>query len=82
MFRQATYNIPVAIWIPLEYPRLPPLVYVVPTSDMLVKPSKHVDPSGECSFEYMDNWRRKSEVRRPEITELATLTLCGGRDVA
>ncbi|KAB5596449.1 hypothetical protein CTheo_86 [Ceratobasidium theobromae] len=61
MFRQATYNIPVAIWIPLEYPRLPPLVYVVPTSDMLVKPSKHVDPSGECSFEYMDNWRRKSE---------------------
>jgi ESCRT-I complex subunit TSG101 len=61
-FRQATYNIPIAIWIPLEYPRLPPLVYVVPTSDMLVKSSKHVDPSGECSFEYLDNWRKKSEV--------------------
>ncbi|KAG9103682.1 hypothetical protein FRC06_008933 [Ceratobasidium sp. 370] len=63
-FRQATYNIPVAIWIPLEYPRLPPLVYVVPTSDMLVKSSKHVDPSGECTFEYLDNWRRKSEIER------------------
>ncbi|KAG8735244.1 hypothetical protein FRC12_018170 [Ceratobasidium sp. 428] len=60
-FRQATYNIPVAIWIPLEYPRSPPLVYVVPTNDMLVKASKHVDPSGECTFEYLDNWRRKSE---------------------
>ncbi|KAG9079435.1 hypothetical protein FS749_008535 [Ceratobasidium sp. UAMH 11750] len=60
-FRQATYNIPVAIWIPLEYPRLPPLVYVVPTSDMLVKSGKHVDPSGECTFEYLDNWRRKNE---------------------
>ncbi|QRV86671.1 vacuolar protein sorting-associated protein 23 [Ceratobasidium sp. AG-Ba] len=37
------------------------MVYVVPTSDMLVKSSKHVDPSGECSFDYLDNWRRKSE---------------------
>jgi ESCRT-I complex subunit TSG101 len=37
-------------------------VYVVPTNDMLVKSSKHVDPSGECSFEYLDNWRKKSEV--------------------
>ncbi|KAF8682609.1 UEV protein [Rhizoctonia solani] len=60
-FRQATYNIPIALWLPLEYPRLPPLVYVVPTSDMLVKSSKNVDPSGECAFEYLDNWRRKSE---------------------
>ncbi|CAE6460149.1 unnamed protein product [Rhizoctonia solani] len=60
-FRQATYNIPIAIWLPLEYPRLPPLVYVVPTSEMLVKASKNVDPSGECTFDYLDNWRRKSE---------------------
>ncbi|CCO28069.1 Tumor susceptibility gene 101 protein AltName: Full=ESCRT-I complex subunit TSG101 [Rhizoctonia solani AG-1 IB] len=60
-FRQATYNIPIAIWLPLEYPRLPPLVYVVPTSEMLVKSSKNVDPSGECTFDYLDNWRRKSE---------------------
>ncbi|CUA75000.1 Tumor susceptibility gene 101 protein [Rhizoctonia solani] len=60
-FRQATYNIPIAIWLPLEYPRLPPLVYVVPTSDMLVKSSRNVDPSGECTFDYLDNWRRKSE---------------------
>ncbi|CAE6516780.1 unnamed protein product [Rhizoctonia solani] len=60
-FRQATYNIPIAIWFPLEYPKLPPLVYVVPTSDMLVKSSKNVDPSGECTFDYLDNWRRKSE---------------------
>ncbi|KAL5635666.1 hypothetical protein ACGC1H_004462 [Rhizoctonia solani] len=60
-FRQATYNIPIAIWLPLEYPRLPPLVYVVPTSDMLVKSGRNVDPSGECTFDYLDNWRRKSE---------------------
>ncbi|KAG8941347.1 hypothetical protein FRC04_004593 [Tulasnella sp. 424] len=60
-FRQATYNIPVAIWITLNYPKEPPIAYVVPTSDMLVKPSQEVDLSGRCNTEYLQNWARKSE---------------------
>ncbi|KAG6879518.1 hypothetical protein C0992_001851 [Termitomyces sp. T32_za158] len=60
-FRGASYNIPVAIWLTREYPNQPPIVYVVPTNDMLIKPGKYLDVSGKCSIEYMQNWERKSE---------------------
>jgi len=62
-FRQASYHIPVAIWFIREYPRQPPIVYVVPTNDMLVKAGKYIDVSGRCTLEYMTLWKRKSEVR-------------------
>ncbi|PFH54388.1 hypothetical protein AMATHDRAFT_72876 [Amanita thiersii Skay4041] len=60
-FRHASYNIPIALWIPRDYPKLPPLAYVVPTNDMLVRPGKFVDVSGKCEPEYIRNWQRKSE---------------------
>ncbi|KAK0459689.1 UEV domain-containing protein [Desarmillaria tabescens] len=60
-YRDASYNIPVAIWLTREYPAQPPIVYVVPTSDMLVKAGKYIDVSGRCNIEYMQNWSRKSE---------------------
>ncbi|KAL5490480.1 STP22 [Sanghuangporus weigelae] len=60
-FRSASYNIPIAIWLVLSYPADPPLVYVVPTSDMLVRPSAQVDHSGKCSIDYITNWHRKPE---------------------
>ena len=68
-YRQSTYNIPIAIWITRDYPREPPIVYVVPTGDMLVKPGNHVDVSGRSNIEYMQNWERKSEVR-PSIASI------------
>ncbi|KAI0093626.1 UEV-domain-containing protein, partial [Irpex rosettiformis] len=61
-YRGTSYNIPIAIWISRDYPRQPPIAYVVPTSDMLVRASKYVDVSGRCSVEYLQNWQRKSEV--------------------
>ncbi|KZT26235.1 UEV-domain-containing protein [Neolentinus lepideus HHB14362 ss-1] len=60
-FRQASYHIPIAIWVAHDYPRQPPLVYVVPTSDMLVKAGKYMDVSGRCNIPYVQNWERKSE---------------------
>ncbi|KAK2466951.1 hypothetical protein APHAL10511_001209 [Amanita phalloides] len=60
-FRTVSYNIPMALWIPRDYPKLPPITYVVPTNDMLVKPSIYVDVSGRCNLEYLRNWERKSE---------------------
>ncbi|OJA21592.1 hypothetical protein AZE42_01678 [Rhizopogon vesiculosus] len=60
-FRAASYNIPIAVWLTKEYPRQPPIVYVVPTQDMLVRPSKHLDVSGRCSIEYIQHWEKKSE---------------------
>ncbi|KAI0362005.1 UEV-domain-containing protein [Trametes cingulata] len=60
-FRGASYNIPIAVWIPREYPRSPPIAYVVPTSDMLVRAGSDMDPSGRCLIEYVRNWERKCE---------------------
>ena len=61
-FRGSTYNIPIACWITFDHPREPPLTYVVPTSDMLVKPGKNVEVSGRCQLDYLKDWERKSEV--------------------
>lgn len=65
-YRNAQYNIPVAIWVTREYPRHPPIVYVVPSADLLVKASRSVDVSGRCNLEYMQHWERKSEVCRTD----------------
>ncbi|KAM5535230.1 hypothetical protein V8D89_011166 [Ganoderma adspersum] len=60
-FRGTAYNIPIATWLPRDYPRSPPIAFVVPTSDMLVRPSSEIDVSGRCSVQYVRNWERKSE---------------------
>ncbi|KAI0934374.1 hypothetical protein AcW1_005917 [Taiwanofungus camphoratus] len=60
-FRAVSYNIPIALWLTREYPRQPPIAYVVPTSDMLVKPGPDMDVSGRCHIGYLRNWEKKSE---------------------
>ncbi|KAJ7285871.1 UEV domain-containing protein [Mycena rebaudengoi] len=60
-YKNNAYNIPVAVWVTTDYPRDPPLPYVVPTNDMLVKPGKYQDVSGRSNTEYLQNWQRKSE---------------------
>jgi ESCRT-I complex subunit TSG101 len=62
-YRQSTYHIPIMVWLPRDYPRDAPIAYVVPTSDMLVKPGKYMDVSGRANIDYLQNWARKSEVR-------------------
>ena len=46
-YQGVKYNIPVAAWLPEAYPLAPPLAYVVPTPNMVIK-AHHawVDPSG------------------------------------
>ena len=60
-FRSNTYNIPVAFWIPRDYPREPPFAFVVPTPDMLVRKGPNVDPNGEIGGTYIQRWRAKPE---------------------
>lgn len=62
-FRGVAYNIPIACWIPLAYPKESPLAYVVPTGDMLVRSSASVEVSGLCQFDYLKQWVNKPEVR-------------------
>ena len=61
-FRGASYNIPIAVWLTRDYPRDPPIVYVIPTTDMLIKAGKYIDVSGRCNIEYIQLWARKNEV--------------------
>ncbi|KAN0140855.1 UEV domain containing protein [Lactarius tabidus] len=60
-YRQASYHIPIAIWVTRQYPREPPLAFVVPTSEMLVRPGKYIDVSGLCKIDYIVNWEKKYE---------------------
>lgn len=64
MFYQgAKYNIPLAIWLPEKYPRAPPIVYVVPTQDMMIKPRhSFVTPSGVVNSDYVRNWTYRSNL--------------------
>ncbi|TXG49187.1 hypothetical protein EZV62_025062 [Acer yangbiense] len=56
-FQGVTYNIPVIIWLMETYPRHPPLVYVNPTRDMIIKrPHPYVTPSGLVSVPYLQDW--------------------------
>lgn len=43
----AKYNIPIVVWLPDRFPVAPPLAYVTPTANMVVKQGhSYVDPSG------------------------------------
>ena len=51
------YNIPVQIWLPEGYARQPPIMYVVPTPTMIIKPNhSFVDASGVVLSPYVRNW--------------------------
>ncbi|WOK92849.1 hypothetical protein Cni_G01541 [Canna indica] len=60
VYRGATYNLPVAIWLLEPYPRSPPAVFLTPTRDMVVKPGHPlVDPSGllrATAVPYLATW--------------------------
>ncbi|KAH9818488.1 UEV domain-containing protein [Melampsora americana] len=60
-YRAARYNIPIAIWIPHDFPLQPPIVYVTPTSEMVVRKSAHIEPSGQCHATYLKTWTSKPE---------------------
>lgn len=57
VFQDRTYNIPVIIWLMESYPRHPPLVFVNPTREMVIKRAHpFVNPSGVVSIPYLQNW--------------------------
>ena len=62
-FRGATYQIPIHIWVPLEYPRMPPLAFVVPTKEMGVRKGREVEPGGRVSEDVVQTWWNSFEVR-------------------
>ncbi|WVF70517.1 hypothetical protein IAT40_005307 [Kwoniella sp. CBS 6097] len=72
-YRGATYHIPMHIWIPHEYPRSPPMAFVVPTKEMGVRKGREVDPSGRVKEEVVEEWWRSGQTKDLESL-LQTLT--------
>ncbi|KAJ7528987.1 hypothetical protein O6H91_15G028500 [Diphasiastrum complanatum] len=57
LYKEVSYNIPVTLWLLESYPRNPPLIYVTPTRDMIIKPRhRFVDASGLVSAPFLDQW--------------------------
>lgn len=74
-YRGSRYNIPIAIWLPFEFPKGPPIVYVTPTNEMIIKTSTHVDPSGKCLGGYLDSWQSKPELHLLISKSIKLLTI-------
>lgn len=56
-YRNNTYNIPVAFFLPVDFPVSGPICYVKPTPDMIIKQSQNVDGSGIVYLPYLSEWR-------------------------
>lgn len=77
-YQDVKYNIPITVWLLETYPRQPPLVFVTPTRDMIIKP-RHpcVDASGMVSSQYIHQW----VFPRSNLVELVqNLSLLFGQD--
>ena len=66
-YRNNNYKIPVAIWIPQHYPQSPPMIFVTPKKDMIVKQSRNVDPNGKCYHPNLANWSNDPTVVSPVL---------------
>ncbi|KIK59882.1 hypothetical protein GYMLUDRAFT_665120 [Collybiopsis luxurians FD-317 M1] len=75
-FRNSTYHIPIDIWIPFNYPRSSPIVYVVPAQGMLIKNSRYVELSGKCDVSNYEG-TKGSWLDRGEKTTTARTGLLG-----
>jgi ESCRT-I complex subunit TSG101 len=77
-YQDVKYNIPITMWLLETYPRQPPLVFVTPTRDMIIKPRHpNVDASGTVNSPYLQNW----VFPRSNLVELVqSLSLLFGQD--
>ena len=57
-FRGTTYRFPVKLWVPQAFPQEPPVVYVTPGREMLVRPSQHISVDGRVYHPYLKDWSR------------------------
>lgn len=58
-FRGQTYRFPVKLWIPQAYPQEPPIAYVTPGRELLVRPGQHVGVDGRVYHPYLRGWSRR-----------------------
>lgn len=57
-YRSNQYNIPVALWLPLNFPSKCPICYVTPVANMKIKQKHmHVDSQGLIYHPYLHSWQ-------------------------
>ncbi|PWA00633.1 hypothetical protein BB558_003310 [Smittium angustum] len=56
VFRNSSFNIPVSIWFPRDFPEKPPYIYVQPTEQMVIRESKVVNSSGRVKTDLSEKW--------------------------
>jgi len=72
--RGTRYNIPVRMWIPVEYPYRPPMVYVTPTPGMSITPNHpQVNASGVVFLPYMQTWNPATHSLLPLVQAMTTV---------
>ncbi len=56
-YRNVTYNIPIDLYLPSQYPQRSPVVYVRPVSNMAIKENhRHVGMDGRVYMPYLHEW--------------------------
>lgn len=61
-YKNNNYNIPICIWLPVNYPLSAPLIYVKPTPNMLIRTSKYVDSLGKVYHPQLAYWKQDSSL--------------------
>eukprot|EP00986_Skeletonema_menzelii_P019680 scaffold28907_cov160-Skeletonema_menzelii.AAC.1 len=68
VYRNVTYNIPIDLYLPPQYPQCPPIVFVRPVSNMAIKENhRHVGRDGRVYMPYLHEWGAQTH----ELRELA-----------
>lgn len=68
VYRNVTYNIPIDLYLPPQYPQCPPIVFVRPVSSMAIKENhRHVGMDGRVYMPYLHEWGAQTH----ELRELA-----------
>ncbi|RKF82314.1 putative escrt-i component [Golovinomyces cichoracearum] len=61
VFRGTCYRFPITIWVPHSYPSEAPMVYVIATDGMVIRPGQHVDLQGKVYHPYLVGWAENSD---------------------
>lgn len=58
---------PISLWIPQEYPRAAPIVFVTPAKNMAVRPGQYVSAEGRVYHPFMAGWRETVSCKRQVV---------------
>jgi len=68
------YNIPIRMWIPVEYPYRPPMVYVTPAAGMSISPNHpNVNAQGVVFMPYLQSWNPATHNLLPLVQAMAQI---------